>query len=274
MLFGYGWPERHEVLARSYSAWLLEFADAMAFVQQLPSVKHERTATMTNVAAIVFDLDDTLYAERDYVRSGFSVVAHSFVIELGDATATLDRLTQLFESPHRSRAFDVLLTERGLDGRRDLLDRMIHCYRNHIPTIRPFPDAIDAIDQLRGRVQLGLITDGRADGQRRKIRALGLAEKFDEIIVTSELGEGYSKPHPRAFEEMATRLGVAHNACVYVGDNPSKDFVAPNALGWRTIQVCGEGRLYGGLTSAPGGEPQQIIDSLHALMSLGREKSS
>lgn len=229
---------------------------------------------MPNVAAIVFDLDDTLYPERDYVRSGFSVVAQSFIAELGDPAVTLDRLTQLFESPDRSRAFDVLLTGRGLDGRRDLLDRMIHCYRNHTPSIRPFSDAFEVLDQLRGRVRLGLITDGRADGQWRKIEALRIKEKFDKIIVTAELGEGYSKPHPRAFEEIAARLGVPHAACTYIGDNPLKDFVAPNARGWRTIQVKGEGRLYSGLTSAPGGEPQQIIDSLHALMTLGREEWS
>lgn len=223
---------------------------------------------MPNVAAIVFDLDDTLYPERDYVRSGFSIVAQSFIAELGDSGATFGRLMQLFESPQRSRAFDVLLTERGLNGQRELLDRMILCYRNHTPNIRLFPDAIEVLERLRGRVRLGLITDGRADGQWRKIRALGLSEKFDEIIVTCEFGDGYSKPHPRAFKEMAARLGVAHNACVYVGDNPSKDFVAPNALGWRTIQVHGEGRLYGDLPSAPSGAPLQVTHSLHDVISL------
>jgi len=56
--------------------------------------------------------------------------------------------------------------------------------------------------------------------------------------VTGELGRDYWKPHPLAFKVTAERLGMSRgSALAYVGDNPLKDFVAPNQLGWKTIRL-------------------------------------
>ena len=46
---------------------------------------------------------------------------------------------------------------------------------------------------------------------------------------------------------------------VKLSDNPAKDFVAPNALGWRTIQFRRSGQVHAGNPVAPGGAPQTIV---------------
>ena len=85
------------------------------------------------------------------------------------------------------------------------------------------------------------------------------------MIVTSEFGPGYAKPHPHCFEWMARALGVPAESCVYVADNAVKDFVAPNALGWRSVKVDRGDGFYRDEPAPPGGDPQHIIESLDAL---------
>lgn len=240
---------------------------------------------MCRIRAVVFDLDDTLFAERDYALSGFAAVARAFADRLGDAGRTEADMRRLFDGDHRSRVFNALVAERGLGGDASLVARMVEVYRSHSPTIRLYSDAEAAMSRLRPDHKLGLITDGRAAAQWAKIDALNLRSRLDESIVTSELDStggastrvesspkaappAFAKPHQRAFQLMAERLGVAPRECVYVADNPAKDFVAPNALAWLTIQIRRRDGIYRDAVTAPDGQPKHCIDSLDALDSL------
>ena len=92
---------------------------------------------------------------------------------------------------------------------------------------------------------LGVITDGRPEGQRAKIKALGLEAMVDHIIVTDEFGGvEYRKPNPIAFEKMRERFGTEYSKMCYVGDNVNKDFVAPQQLGMRSIWFKNPDGLY------------------------------
>lgn len=236
---------------------------------------------MTLTRAIVFDLDDTLFPEREFAWSGFRAVAHTFANELGDPQETVNDLRRFFDSIMRPRVFDALLSERfGVVDPR-MLAKMIETYRRHAPVITPYADVDAALTRLRERCKLGLITDGRACTQWAKIDALRLRPRFEHIIVTSDLQpdpargdkpkdgganwDTFAKPHPRAFEEMSRALQIPHRACAYVADNPGKDFVAPNRLGWKTIRIERPGGVYGTASMADGGQPQHSIKSLEEL---------
>jgi putative hydrolase of the HAD superfamily len=119
--------------------------------------------------------------------------------------------------------------------------------------------------RFAGRVPLGIISDGPQQMQANKVEALGLIGRVDEIILTDAWGRQYWKPHVRAFEEMASRLRVSPQECLYVADNPSKDFIAPNALSWRTVQVRRAGGVYADRIPPGDGRPGAIIESLDAL---------
>lgn len=195
------------------------------------------------VAAVVFDLDDTLYLEADFVRSGFRSVAEWCHRELSinDFEETAWRL---FREGRRGDIFDEALSVLGVTPSKDTISWMVAVYRNHKPQITMPADSADCIQQLRGKYKLGLITDGPAEMQWNKIRALRLQESLDEIIVTSDLGRGFAKPHPRAFMEIEERFQVHGSELLYVADNPAKDFTVPNRLGWRTIRVLREQGLH------------------------------
>ncbi len=228
---------------------------------------------MCSIAAVVFDLDDTLYPEREYAFSGFEAVAEAFTDRLGHPADSAAAMRRLFDSEHRPRVFDSLLAELGSEKNRELIERMIDVYRTHRPTIRLFPDADVVLNELRGAFRLALLSDGRTSTQWAKIDALGLRDRFDAILITSELGPGFAKPSPRPFDCISTRLQVAGSRSVYVADNPAKDFLAPNALGWTTVQVRRADGLYRDQTPPPGGEPHQVIDSLDRLVCMIEQSS-
>jgi putative hydrolase of the HAD superfamily len=139
---------------------------------------------------------------------------------------------------------------------------MVACYRNHLPRISLMPDAERALQRWSGHFFLGLISDGPLVMQRQKVKALGLESRLNLIILTDEWGPEYWKPHPRAFEQMEARSGHRGAACLYIADNPSKDFLAPRQLGWRTIRIGRPGCIYGEMPSRPDGCAEFAIESL------------
>ncbi len=210
----------------------------------------------------VFDLDDTLYPERAYAFSGFEAVASAFESQLGECQAVALRMKALFDSEHRNRVFNAILEELGVCNDAELVEEMILAFRTHTPCITLHSDAEAVLTRLRTHCKLGIITDGYAVTQHAKVDALRLHDRVDEIIVTDDFGREFWKPHPRAFEEMAKRLDASPEDCVYIGDNLSKDFVAPNLLGWDTICILREDAVHASLPAADGGVPKRICTTL------------
>lgn len=185
---------------------------------------------------VVFDLDDTLYLERDFVRSGFAAVDAWLAAHHGvdDFQA---HAWELFLAGRRGDVFDRALPMVGVEPRPDLIRRLVEVYREHVPAIQLEPAAPDLLAALRGRCRLALLTDGYHDTQRRKVAALGLADWCDPVVCTDQWGRAHWKPSPRGFLHIQDALEAAPERCIYVADNPAKDFRAPKALGWRTLRV-------------------------------------
>jgi len=221
---------------------------------------------IASTRAIVFDLDDTLYPEWAFTFSGYQAVARAFAERLGARMDELvARMRELFDTPDRGRVFDVVIAELEVANAESLVPKMIETFRSHKPAIQLHPDADVALTRLHGQYSLGLLTDGPLLMQRSKIEALGLQPRFNEIILTDQWGREHWKPHPKAFQEMSARLGVPHAACTYVADNPAKDFLAPNVLGWRTVFVRRPDGIYRDKEPPAGGAAQITIQTLDAL---------
>ena len=185
------------------------------------------------IKGVIFDLDDTLYSEKEYVRSGFKAVSDY----LGGGYE--DRLWCFFEAG--KPAIDEMLKELRRENEKS---KAVDVYRSHKPDIHLFPSVTDMIDKLKAKgVKVGIITDGRPEGQRNKLEALGL--QVDDVIITDELGGiQFRKPCDIAFRIMATRWRLNPADIVYVGDNPAKDFQAPQQLGMRCIYFKNRSGLY------------------------------
>lgn len=215
----------------------------------------------------VFDLDDTLYPEEHYVASGFKAVGAWFAEHFGQQDVAA-RAWALFREGRRGDIFDRILAELGPTGAVPSVQDLVAVYRRHRPTIELFEDARWVLDRLQGKA-LGLISDGSLAAQRRKLDALGIAPRFRCVILTDAYGREFWKPHPRAFEAVAAQLGGATRQLVYVADNPEKDFLAPNRLGWMTIQVRRPvGGEYAGRQVTAERRAQMTIESLYELEPL------
>ncbi len=188
----------------------------------------------SRLRAIVFDLDDTLFREHDYVRSGFAAAAR-WLAEHSDvgATETERGLLRLFEEGRRGDLFDAWLEGHGLPGTH--VSGMVDAYRSHVPEIQPFPGIEEVLDDLADRVVLGIVSDGYEEVQQAKLDALGLEPRFDAVVLSDSLGREGWKPSPRPFRLVLERLGVPAEAALYVGDNPLKDFLGARRAGMRTV---------------------------------------
>lgn len=175
---------------------------------------------------VVFDLDDTLYKECDYVASGRRAVASAIANETGRRA---DELLDIMNNA--PDAFDALSAAIGIP-----VERMVHIYRYHTPEISLEPGAREVLLELKRRGHtIAIITDGQSSRQLAKIKALGLDKILDRrhIIISDDLGADKNTPIPFAAAE-ALAPGQRR---FYVGDNIRKDFHWPNLRGWTTVML-------------------------------------
>lgn len=197
-----------------------------------------------SLKAVVFDLDDTLYPEKEYVKSGYVAVAaflkNTQIVQNEEAVS--GRLWTLFEE--KKPAIDCFLTEAGIFNEH-LRDLCIEVYRKHIPKLQLYEGVMECFEKCREQgLKIGIITDGRTDAQWNKIEALGLKRMVDEIWVTDTLGIEFRKPSDIPFRIMQKKLDVDFDKMVYIGDNPNKDVATPIALGMQMVFFQNEEGIY------------------------------
>lgn len=191
---------------------------------------------MHGLRAIVFDLDDTLYLERDYALSGFRAVAGWAEKHLGlSAEQSYKDLVCLFEDGVHTKTFDAWLAARGRSM--DSIPALVHIFRDHHPMIEPLPAVKQLLQRLRSRYALGLLTDGYSNVQRRKLAALDLEDCFDAVVFSDLEGKLAWKPSPRPYGLVLEALRVNSHDAVYVADNPVKDFLGARRAGMWSIRV-------------------------------------
>jgi putative hydrolase of the HAD superfamily len=185
---------------------------------------------------LVFDLDDTLYPERDYARSGLRAAGAAAERQFG-IQGLGEIAIALFNRGRRGDIFQEALRQVQWSDVEAAVPAMIRAYRHHSPSIRLYPDVEEVLPRLRRFGRLALITDGYLPPQQLKVQALGVESFFDPIIYTEQLGRHCWKPAEQAFISLEQTCSAAATDCVYVADNPRKDFIAPRKRGWVTIRI-------------------------------------
>ncbi len=223
----------------------------------------------TAVRAVLFDLDDTLYPERAFVLSGFRAAAQHGAAALGlDAAALEEACVRLFTAGRRGDIFDAALRSLGLPVSPESVALLVEAYRTHIPQLRLPEETAIVLRALRPRYHLGVITDGYAAVQRRKVAALGLERFLDVIIYTDDWGRAAWKPAPTGFVAALEQLGIAPAQALYVADNPVKDFIGARALGLSTIRLRVPGREHASVRLDAAYEADLEITTLASLLDL------
>jgi len=183
------------------------------------------------MTVVVLDLDDTLYSEADYQASGIRSICawvrdlYGVAVDAADVLVAASAGKDMLAEVCRMASLPATAKES-----------LLWHYRLHSPRIELSAHTRDALARLQDRFTVAILTDGRSASQRLKLKALGLQH------LPAYISEEYNsvKPEPLRFERIMRDF--PGHGYVYVGDNPQKDFIAPNALNWRTIGLRGVGR--------------------------------
>ncbi len=137
-----------------------------------------------------------------------------------------------------------------------------NCLSVSMPHWPVFPDARDALHNLKQRYKMAIISNVDDDLFAGSARSLGV--EFD-AVVTSQQAQAY-KPNPHSFELAETVMGVNKGRWLHVGESLYHDIEPANRLGIRSIWVNRPDR--GGGTRKTNAQPDLIVPDLAALAEI------
>lgn len=188
------------------------------------------TLAVSSQSVIVFDLDDTLVYELDYLKSSYLAIAKS--LDIDDYRGLYGKIFSMYRN--KQNAFEFLSQRYNKP-----IEELIAAYRTHVPDklnlIEGAKDLLLEIKAAGGKI--AVITDGRTNTQRNKIKAAGLDSLIDALVISQEIGT--EKPAEQNYKAIEDQL--PGSTYCYIADNAKKDFVTPNNLGWNTIQLIDSG---------------------------------
>jgi putative hydrolase of the HAD superfamily len=210
---------------------------------------------------LVFDLDDTLYEELTFVKSGFNAVAVYLCREFNlPQRMVYNKLVEKLNGG-RGAIFDDVLKGYGILSKK-LVRKCVSVYRLHQPKIKLFPDAVACLARFK-KYPLYIVTDGNKLVQENKIKALAVDTTVKKSFITHRFGVKHAKPSAYAFEKICQLENVKPSEVVYIADNPAKDFVGIKPLGFKTIRL-----MRGNYKShRPGGKFEADVE-IHSLNEL------
>jgi putative hydrolase of the HAD superfamily len=200
------------------------------------------------IAAVLFDLDDTLFDHWACTRGALADLRQRFAV-LGRVPAAFVEAEhrRLLEELHlrvlagqltvdeaRMERFRRLLALAGEEADVESAAGVAAAYRAaYLEHWRPVDGAVELLAALHGRVATGIVTNNVAGEQRQKIAACGFGPLIDAVIISEEAG--VTKPDPRIFRLALDALGRSPEDAVMIGDAWDTDIAGARAAGIRPI---------------------------------------
>ncbi len=219
------------------------------------------------VKAILFDLDNTLYDEREYIFGAFQDISDFLSKRFPNRKEDFYRaLLSEFEKKGSlyPYLFDDTLRELDLYDK-ELVKQMVAKFHQSSPEIRLYEGAKEVLLKLKEQYALALITNGNVEMQKRKVQLLGILDIFQKIVYAQIYGTE-EKPSGLPYQDALRGLNVEPGEVIYVGDNPYIDFIGAKKLGIVTYRLLrGE---FAGVTLSEGYEADYTINQLSELFEV------
>lgn len=229
-------------------------------------------AHMRAIGAVSFDLDGTLCDHREAVRLSFDAALRALVRLVPGVSAAAVRQRFTIVGSRMKRVADEAgkpwwsvrdqwaqtLREARVVCSAEHLDEVTSVFTHTLNTTAiAFPDARRALVSVRrAGLPVGVLTNGDSGNQRRKLRACGLEELVDRIVVSEDIG--VHKPDAAAFSAMAVALGVPLAALAHVGDDLVHDVDGATAAGAQAIWIVRSGSA--GPAPSVAGAPPRVLE--------------
>ena len=184
---------------------------------------------------LAFDLDDTLYEEITFVKSGLKSVSDYLYRKYSIPKNNSENFFYEELLKDRNRILDKALIKFNIYSKNEV-KKCLSVYRSHNPKIQLYPQ-VNYIFRKFGKESIYIITDGNKLVQKNKINALKVTKKIKSHIITSNYGIKHSKPSPYCFLHICKKENIQPHELVYIGDNPNKDFISIKKLGFKTIRI-------------------------------------
>ncbi|MBN2101895.1 MAG: uridine diphosphate-N-acetylglucosamine-binding protein YvcK [Candidatus Aenigmarchaeota archaeon] len=190
-----------------------------------------------SIKAIIFDLDDTLYdcgvlRKQAMKRAAKSMIADG--LPLSENRAYKKQIEYLEKFGPRCDVFNKMAEEFGVKEK-NFVENALKAYNNDdVGKIESFPGASETLIKLRKKYRLILITAGLHIRQMKKIEALGLKDKFDEIVI-NDIEKDPDKVND--FERVLKKSGFCASEFVVVGDRINSEILIGNKLRMKTVQM-------------------------------------
>lgn len=190
------------------------------------------------IRAIFFDLDNTLYDQGLYFSSAYTAIARYLEKNYSFPSAYIFSMLKALlreKGSMYSRLFDDLLKSIG-HREENLVRVLVELFHNApVSTLVLYEDAEIVLPRLARTFSLGIITNGHAEMQRRKVTALGLGELLPFQVYTAAIE--HPKPSMQCYKYALEMASVNPHESLYVGDNPYVDFTGAKQIGMRTIRL-------------------------------------
>ncbi|WP_411992346.1 pyrimidine 5'-nucleotidase [Agarivorans sp. DSG3-1] len=124
------------------------------------------------------------------------------------------------------------------------------------------PGAKNLLDALKGKVKMGIITNGFTSLQNIRLERTGLTGYFSPLVISEQVG--VAKPHKDIFEHAFEQMQYPEkHKVLMVGDNPHSDVQGGLNAGIHTCWLNRHGK------DRPAGiEPHHEVSSLKQLQTL------
>jgi len=200
------------------------------------------------IKAIIFDVDDTLYDQKSPFSKALSQMTqlHLTPTELANVFNRFRDFTD--QNFHQVTAKELSLeawqTARLRHTLATLLTETITtdwaiqfelAYHQALAKIELFPGLAPVLEKLSHCFKIGIITNGPAAIQRKKLHQLQI-ERYvhpDNIFISDEIA--LAKPDPSIFTTWAHQAGIKANQAAYIGDNATLDITSAKHAGWQTF---------------------------------------
>ncbi|MCH5674355.1 HAD family hydrolase [Streptomyces gilvus] len=209
------------------------------------------------IKAVVWDVDDTLfdYTSADRVGMGAHLAAEGLLDGYADAAQAVVRWREVTDQQWaRFSAGEVTFEEQRRERIRVFLGQALsdaeadawftRYLRHYEAAWALFPDVLPVLDALAASHRHAVLSNSSLTVQDRKLRVLGVHDRFEVILCAAELG--VSKPEAAAFLAACDALGLAPHEVAYVGDHPEIDGRGAAEAGLMSVWIDRNGVYTGG----------------------------
>ncbi|HBT71030.1 MAG TPA: HAD family hydrolase [Lysinibacillus sp.] len=217
------------------------------------------------------ELEEAVRREARALYEGYETYDYTVLIGINpfeglwgtfdDATDSFKKMKEIVPS-YRAAAWTKGLAALGIEDTAfgaELGERFV-AERKVAPFL--YEDTFAVLDELKGKYQLVLLTNGAPSLQNLKLEITPeIAPYFDHIIISGDFGKG--KPDASIFEYVMEKVGITADEAIMVGDNLNTDILGSSRVGMRNVWINRENHIADGAVI-----PSYEVDSLTALMEL------